>query len=171
MPAWLGGMVVWTAMGIVLAGCAPGKSDATATTIALKRGACYGTCPVYTIEIQGDGMVTYDGAPSAMGGGTATLGRQTGRADQQGIDTLLAMVRAMDFYHLADRYAAPVSDLPTNIVTVSIDGRTKTVIDYGGMRAGMPKAVRDLEAKIDEVAGTAQWLHPPAETGQETTGR
>jgi hypothetical protein len=48
--------------------------------------------------------------------------------------------------------------LPTFTVSLTRNGQTKTVVDYGGPSVGMPRTVRDLQAEIDRVAGTAQWV-------------
>lgn len=47
-----------------------------------------------------------------------------------------------------------ITDLPTQIVTVVIGSYRKSVTDY----LNPPTELRDLEEKIDEVAGTARWV-------------
>ena len=54
-----------------------------------------------------------------------------------------------------DRYEAPITDLPTQIVSISFDGHSKTVVDYAGQNVGMPAAIDELEQAIDDAAGTA----------------
>ena len=51
-----------------------------------------------------------------------------------------------------------MTDLPTYTVTLVRNGRRKTLVDYGGVSAGMPREVRDLQQEIDRVAQTAQWV-------------
>jgi hypothetical protein len=46
------------------------------------------------------------------------------------------------------------SDMPTQIVTVTVNGRTKRVEDY----IAAPDALREFEREIDEVAGTKRWI-------------
>ncbi|TWB65679.1 hypothetical protein FBZ87_1198 [Nitrospirillum amazonense] len=136
----------------------PTVKDRSGLSITLKRGACYGHCPSYTVEIRGDGTVSYQGEVYAK-----VLGLQTGMASQAGIDTLLSMLRAMDFYNLADRYARSVTDMPSYSVTVSINGQSKTVVDYVGREVGMPPSMTALEEMIDHVADTSKWLNGTSE--------
>jgi hypothetical protein len=51
-----------------------------------------------------------------------------------------------------------VTDSPTYIVTIDTGHRAKSVIDYVGLDVGMPRAEKDLEDAIDEVAGTRRWI-------------
>jgi ankyrin repeat protein len=60
--------------------------------------------------------------------------------------------RAADFWSLAPRYEAPITDAPYHKVTLEIGGRRKVVDDYVGAWAGMPAAVTELETAIDIAA-------------------
>jgi hypothetical protein len=121
--------------------------------ITLTRGVCYGFCPDYTVTITGDGQVRYEGRRfvNAVGVRTATIPRED-------VARLLARFDEIGFDQLRDSYRANVTDLPTYTVALTRNGRTKAVVDYGGPGAGMPRSVRDLQAEIDRVAGTAQWV-------------
>jgi len=139
----------------VLASCAPVDAPAQEgpVQITLNRTVCFGFCPAYTVTISGDGQVRYEGRRfvNAVGERTATIAP----AD---VERLVARFDEIGFDHLQDEYRAPVTDLPTTTITLTRNGRTKRVVDYGGVSAGMPQAVRELQAEIDRVAGTAQWV-------------
>lgn len=121
--------------------------------ITLSRSACFGFCPVYRVTITDDGEVTYVGERfvNVTGERRATIPR----AD---VERLLRRFDEVGFEQLRDSYRAAVTDLPTYTVTLERNGRTKTVSDYGGVSAGMPRAVRDLQDEIDRVANTGQWV-------------
>ena len=55
-------------------------------------------------------------------------------------------------------YKALVTDYPTHILSISIDGQTKKVVDYLGVRIGMPAVIAELEDEVDAIAGTRRWL-------------
>ncbi|MBL8546784.1 MAG: hypothetical protein JNL81_09975 [Hyphomonadaceae bacterium] len=147
----------------LLAACAPVETPAETppvlppvnsnVEIRLDRGVCFGFCPAYTVTINGEGQVRYEGRSfvNAVGERTATIPR----GDVAG---LVARFDEIGFERLNDAYRANVTDLPTYRVSITRNGRTKTVVDYGGPNVGMPRAVRDLQAEIDRVAGTAQWV-------------
>ncbi len=144
--------------GLALAACvsataAPVPAD---TRISMERTACFGACPIYTVTIMGDGQVTYNGRRFVR-----VTGDQHGTASLADVAHLVAMMDAAHFFNLPDEYRARVTDLPSQVITLQSGGRTKTVTDYGGEMIGMPHAVREIEAEIDRVANTAQWVANP----------
>jgi hypothetical protein len=138
-------------------------TPATNVEITLVRGVCFGYCPDYTVTINGDGQVRYTGRRfvNAVGERTATIPRED-------VARLVARFDEIGFTNLQDAYRANVSDLPTYRVTLTRNGQTKTVVDYGGTGAGMPPSVRELQDEIDRVAGTAQWVLRDGQPVRET---
>ncbi len=121
--------------------------------IRLQRGVCFGFCPDYTVTINGDGQVRYEGRRFVN-----VTGVQTATIPRADVARLIARFDEIGFDRLRDAYRAPVTDLPTYEVSITRNGHTKTVVDYGGPGAGMPSSVRELQTEIDRVAGTAQWV-------------
>jgi hypothetical protein len=121
--------------------------------IRLTRGVCFGFCPDYSVTIGGDGEVRYEGRRfvNAVGERTATIPREE-------VARLVERFDAAGFDDLRNEYRGQMTDLPTFTVSLTRNGQTKTVVDYGGPSVGMPRTVRDLQAEIDRVAGTAQWV-------------
>lgn len=136
----------------------PEKSD---VKIRLERGACFGSCPAYVVEITKDGSVTYEGLSSVAIGG-----RFHSQASSSDVDILVEAFRQADFFSLRDEYMASVTDNPFYIITLTLDGRTKKVVDYVGREAGMPDAVTFLEKEIDRVAQTSKYVTGTPETIQ-----
>jgi hypothetical protein len=142
----------------IVAACAPVETPAEPPSmgnveIRLTRGVCFGFCPDYTVTLNGEGQVRYEGRRfvNVVGERTATIPR----AD---VERLVRRFDAIGFDRLRNEYRAQVTDLPTYTVTLIRNGNTKTVVDYGGPSAGMPPAVRELQTEIDRVAQTAQWV-------------
>jgi hypothetical protein len=71
---------------------------------------------------------------------------------------LIRQFEKADFFSARDEYAASITDNPTQMLTLCVAGHTKTVTDYVGIEAGLPLTIRNLEAEVDEVAGTARWV-------------
>jgi Domain of unknown function (DUF6438) len=141
---------------VALAACATPATPPPETgpvRITLERGVCFGFCPDYTVTISGDGQVSYEGRRFVH-----IAGRQTATIPTADVQRLLARFDAVGFNTLRDEYRAHVTDLPTYVVTLERNGRTKRVLDYGGVSAGMPEAVRDLQDEIDRTANTARWV-------------
>jgi hypothetical protein len=140
---------------IVLSACAPVEAPAAEgpVMITLTRGACFGFCPIYRVTITGDGQVTYAGERFVN-----VVGERRANIPRADVERLLARFDDVGFDGLRGEYRAQVSDLPTFTITLERNGSRKTVVDYGGVSAGMPRAVRDLQDEIDRVANTGQWV-------------
>ncbi|OQW63120.1 MAG: hypothetical protein A4S17_07305 [Proteobacteria bacterium HN_bin10] len=138
--------------------CAPVQAPAEAqdmndVQITLSRGVCFGFCPEYTVTVSGAGEVRYEGRRFVN-----VVGQRTATVSREEVARLVRRFDEIGFDSLRDAYRSQVTDLPTYVVSITRDGRTKTVVDYGGTGAGMPSAVRELQDEIDRVAGTAQWV-------------
>ena len=106
------------------------------TVIRMERTACFGTCPVYSVTIDAGGTVTYDGHEFVR-----AQGRQTARIAPSLVAGLLARAGRIHFFDMRDAYrevtkpdgsVETVTDLPTTIVNITVNGRTKRVEDYFG---------------------------------------
>lgn len=133
------------------------RADST-IVISLQRTACYGSCPAYAVTLSKQ-EVLYEG--DRFG---AVEGTHRAPPPEQGAVGVLAQ-RMLDagWFGLEDRYHANWTDNPTQTVTLTVDGKTKTVVDYVGIEAGMPDAIRDIEYEIDRTAGSGRWVQ--AESG------
>lgn len=123
------------------------------TMITLARSTCFGFCPGYRVTISGDGEVVYVGQRFVN-----VVGERRAQISQAEAQQLLRRFDEIGFDSLRDEYRAPVTDLPTYTLTLERRGRRKTVVDYGGVGAGMPRAVRDLQDEIDRIANTDRWV-------------
>lgn len=134
-------------------------TDLSTLNIKLSRGSCFGTCPVYDVSIDGAGNVVWQGDLYSM-----LDGEYRAQIPVSAVKKIVNMFAAADFYSLDNEYKAAVTDSATNTITISMGGRSKTVIDYVGLSAGMPKSVFDLEEAIDAAAGTDRWVLGTPET-------
>src|SRR2546428_8088531 len=123
--------------------------------ITLERTVCYGTCPAYTLRITGDGSVEYEGMRYVR-----VIGKATARISPDVVRRLVTEFERIGYFDLEDKYTAMVTDNPTTTTSIRIDTRFKRVIDY----VAGPQALKELEQRIDEVAGSARWVSVDAET-------
>jgi len=140
------------------------------TRIILQRSACYGSCPDYKVIIDGLGRVTFttetrpvDPVSGVHRGyarsvGVLLPGTHHARIDPGEVQALLDRATAANFFALKPEYRAGMTDAPTYAVTIATGKATKTVTDYVGLEAGMPREVKDLEDAIDGAAGTKRWI-------------
>lgn len=116
--------------------------------ITLYRSGCYGNCPVYNIAIYGNGTVVYDGTIDV-----AAVGRRTSKISTEKFQQLVAEFEKANYFSLEDEYSFILDD-PTITTSITIGGRRKTIVDYGQG----PTELKNLAERIDEVAGTRQWV-------------
>lgn len=140
------------------------------TRITLERGMCYGACPVYKVEIFGDGRVLFssdkrygdwkkDGKKLfAYPDGVLLPGTHEDRIDPKLVSGLLKSFAKARFFSLRDEYAARMTDMSATFLTLENAGRRKTLVDYVGEAVGMPKAITEIENQIDSVAMTSRWV-------------
>ena len=131
----------------------PAIVDWNTLKIRLERGMCFGTCPAYSVEIRGDGTVTYQGKKFV-----AISGKHTAYISKQALHQLYDAFVKAEFFSTFDGYAANVTDLPAYRVTLSFDNHSKAVGDYAGQAIGMPEEIGALENAIDTAAGTNRWV-------------
>ena len=131
----------------------PEIHDWNSLRITLIRSGCYGMCSTYELEIHGDGTVLYDG--QAYVGAT---GKQKAQISHASLVKLVDAFRRVDYFSLAAGYASGVTDMPTYVTSISFDGMSKSVLDYVGREAGMPRGVSDVELAIDRLSGASNWI-------------
>ncbi len=131
----------------------PQIRDWSTLKISLTRTGCFGTCPSYRVGIDADGTVTWHGTRDV-----AAVGDRSGTVPVAQVRILYGAFQTAQFFWLLDDYRAPVTDLPIYVVSISYDGRSKTVSDYAGGAIGMPMAVIQLEYLIDATANTGRWI-------------
>lgn len=120
--------------------------------ITLERTACFGTCPVYRVEIYADGRVVYNGERFVT-----TTGEQTYSIDPETVQQLVDGFQAAGYFGWNDEYTdMHVTDMPTITTSVTRDGETKQITRYAG-DSSAPQALSFLENWIDLAANTPQW--------------
>lgn len=120
--------------------------------IVLERTVCYGRCPAYQVTVTPQGIV-FEGDAYV-----ATKGKQKAGVDANAVRRLAQKFIDADFYSFDDVYHESVTDNPTYVLSISIDGRTKKVVDYVGTSVGMPAMVTELEEDVDALAETDRWI-------------
>src|SRR5712664_3221198 len=99
-----------------------------------------------------------------LGAQIRTLGRMTHHflgvrpISHASLVKLVDAFRRVDYFSLAAGYASGVTDMPTYVTSISFDGMSKSVLDYVGREAGMPRGVSDVELAIDRLSGASNWI-------------
>jgi hypothetical protein len=143
-------------LAVPVTGCTDSQSSASNNkdvVITLERTACFGTCPVYSLTIRGDGTVAYEGKDFVEVKGPAET-----TISQDQIEKLIVEFEKADFFSLKDSYAErTITDAPTVITSITVDGKSKTVEHYHGDLSA-PEKLTALEDRIDDIVNSDQWI-------------
>jgi hypothetical protein len=126
----------------------------TADVIELTRGYCLGSCPVYTVQVRGDGTVTWHGEKYV-----AVRGAAAGRIQVSEARDLISSFRSNGFWNLCGSYRRRITDQAAVSTRLSIAGQTKSVLNYAD---AAPEWLSKLERQIDSSADTHRWRHSEA---------
>jgi hypothetical protein len=124
--------------------------------ITIKRQACFGSCPIYSAEIYSDGTVVYHGEDFVK-----VRGEQRHTITMDRLAELVKAFQRANYFSLKDRYEVDekghsMTDLPRTTTSISLNGKTKKVIDY----YCPPKELVALEDLIDKLAGLYEYIGP-----------
>lgn len=133
-----------------------GSGDDPSFHLRLERGACFGTCPDYSVEVDADGAVVFHGRRFV-----ACVGERRWGISRRAVARLRAAADRADLFALKDEYRGRITDQPQYRVELTRRGRTKRLTDYVGRSVGMPATVTDLELAIDEIAATRACVTAP----------
>lgn len=152
--------VVTPARPKIVASPRPAELDGDeAFHISLHRGPCGGRCPQYTVRIDGEGAVQFEGERFV-----AARGLQRGVAEPAALVSLLALLRQPEVAAAKDIYrpgqpgcGAIITDMPSSEVAWQLDGRTHRLLLYHGC-AALPSVLHDLPQAVDAAAGVGGWV-------------
>lgn len=130
-------------------------------SVELHRGACEGTCPVYTVRLRGDGTASYYGALYVP-----RIGRFKGAFPPRDFEHVVRLLETVNFFAWAGSYSEPVTCMPPYAIAVSLDGREKTVEQYA---TDEPPAFWAVARIIDAIANEITWVTDGADLSHVVT--
>jgi hypothetical protein len=120
--------------------------------VRLERSACYGVCPVYSLLVQKDGSVAFDGQQHVK-----FRGHASDRLSPAQMSELRHAFEAAKFDSLHQSYDSPtVTDRATIVLSYTAADVTRTVRhDLGDKTA--PPALEELENQVDAIVKVERW--------------
>lgn len=143
------------AAAAALSNCAKTQSFSTVT---FERTPCYGTCPVYKVNVNGNGDVKFEGIRNVD-----SVGTFTGHIDAAAVAKLAGAFEDAKYFSLQSKYdhttCAPYATDAARILTsVSTPEQSKSIDHDLGCGSAAPGALPDLYRKFDEIVGTSRWI-------------
>ena len=125
-------------------------------TIELQRTPCYGICPVYTLRVWGNGLVTYHGEFGLV------KGDRIGYISPFEAWRLVWTALSGEFTRLDDTYTNGNDDLEGSRTCVSFGPFAKCVqVTFSLTTPLPPSGLRALNTLIDQVSHSEQWTGTP----------
>jgi hypothetical protein len=133
--------------------------------IIFERTMCYGSCPIYKVEIYNDGLVKWNGI-----GYVSKIGEYEWNLSAKKIDKLSNLIQQFNFqnyeYRTLDGFA---TDHPNCIITIEyLDGFDKEIDHYLGDQLEEDYLIEseeislfDFENKIEQIVGTRKYIKEP----------
>ena len=125
--------------------------DFSTGVIQLKRMGCRGPCPVFSVDVHGDGRVEYKGERNVSSPGSKTY-----RVNPSDVAALAKQFFEKGFFNLCASYqelAPGQSNVGTTMTTIKIGEYGRTVSVYGN---AAPQGLEDLNTQIEKVAHVNQ---------------
>lgn len=136
-------------------------------SLMMFRGNCLGTCPIYSLNVESDGNVVFEGTAY-----TQTIGKAESRLSNEKIKELIVEINKANFFSFQDEYSYNskncsqiTTDTPKVFLTIKIDDKEKTIHHYHGCyvkdwfsKENALQPLTDLENKIDEIVETKRWV-------------
>ncbi|MGD8781393.1 MAG: DUF6438 domain-containing protein [Ignavibacteria bacterium] len=137
-------------------------SSNNSAIITLERTACFGTCPIYSLSIYENGKTKYFGLEYVE-----QTGLHQSNISESDLNFLVSFALDNGYSDLQNEYRTiidtaedgtpivlTVSDLPTKITSLVINGNRKIVENY----FGAPEWLSSFENKIDSITNVGKWI-------------
>ncbi len=119
--------------------------------IRYRSGACFGTCPVYELELNMAGCLALYNAEAH----TELQGKFSARLDTSICGEMRDLLNHLDFPKLKDRYAVAWTDDQTHELEIFYNGgKIKKISDYGGQGT---RGLSTFYERMWDIARTSPW--------------
>jgi hypothetical protein len=128
------------------------------TGVELQRTACLGICPVYTLQVWGNGLVTYHGELGLV------KGDRTSFISPIQAWRLFMAVKAFQLTHFDPIYTNGNTDYEGSRTCLGLGPLTDCVLvtrDHRPDLKRQPNSLLELNRFIDEVTNSVQWTGTP----------
>jgi hypothetical protein len=115
--------------------------------IEMTKGPCYGRCPVFTLTIYKNGLVSYKGERY-----TDRLGTYEKKLKKKELQSIIDEFKRANFWQFRDTYRGMIPDMQSVSITYIEDGKKKTVTG----KEIRPNAVKWLESQLDQIANSEE---------------
>ncbi len=123
--------------------------------VTLVRQGCFGTCPIYTLTVNADGSVDYNGSRFVM-----VEGEQSSKISLKNVKKLIKKINEINYFSLNNEYTYNATfDVGSASTTVIMNGKTKSIL-HAFEDTSAPEELTEFEDFIDEITNSgAFWVY------------
>lgn len=137
-------------VGILLTACGTKKIAVSEDFhITMDKGACFGSCPVYTLDIDNNGNAVYEGRRF-----TQKVGKHKHKLNGDQMSEISLLLERMNFFALQENYNSDIADLPTVAISHTNKGLSKTVSG----KDNRPKPILELQKLLENIVNQDGWV-------------
>lgn len=115
----------------------------------IRKGYCFGTCPVFEIKIYNSGYVVYEGIHNVD-----RMGFYTTRLEKEEMLKFIDKANEINYFDMQDVYDnAHITDLPETTTSIVINGKRKQV----KRRYDFPKELVTFETLFSDLLESKKW--------------
>jgi hypothetical protein len=116
--------------------------------VEMSKGPCYGRCPVYTLTIYDNGVMTYEGLRF-----TEREGLYIKKVADDELKALKMMLKDANLTQFRDAYRARLTDLQSVSISYYGNNSIKTIVG----KDGRPEAVMNIQGELEKMADSEGW--------------
>lgn len=134
---------------ILFSNCSVLKKDTDIKLLfELETTSCYGTCPVYHLQIYSNGAAILNGKEhlDKIGNFKSNIGKEK-------LNELVTSFENISFFELKDAYQSKFLDLPTKYISYHKNGESKKIMAYDNIPKDLTNLITDLKKLVD----TLEW--------------
>ncbi len=120
----------------------------TQAVVKISKSPCFGSCPVYEMQIFDDRSVIFHGKKY-----TDKLGLYEKELDQELYELILSSFKEYDFLALEDEYPSPVMDAPSTTISF----RDGAIMKQVKTKANGPPSFAKVAKMLEDLADSEGW--------------
>ena len=122
--------------------------------VKLERTPCYGSCPVYTVEVFADGRVKYNGKIFV-----ARIGIHEWNIDEKSIEEINNAIAKYGYFSMKENEPTLIATCSSSCITFVLlqNGLHREINNYHG-EDRYPIKLQRFEDKIDEIICIAEYV-------------
>jgi len=114
--------------------------------LELETTSCYGTCPVYHLQIYTNGTAILHGKEHLD-----KIGNYKSNIEKEKLNELITSFENASFFEFDDSYRSQFKDLPTKYITYHKNGESKKVMAYDNIPKNLTELINELKQLIDSL--------------------